>query len=159
MPSNKSDTQASTQSTVISSEWPSLPTVPDTQSIYAGIEEKWIQQPCPLELEHPPFPVPAIVSQFLRESTQKETYLRPERSDGVSDGPPKGNSVAVSRESPSGKRDAVDEKALSSSNDGDGDAGEVGKNSTAKTGGKKRWNPFEPKKESVYSIDIYLERV
>lgn len=139
--SSKSDTQVSTQSTAISSEWPSLPTVPDSESIYAGVGEKWLQHPCPLELEYPPFPVPAIVSHIIRDSTQKEAYLRPERSDCVSDSPPEGNSVAVSRESASGK------------------SGEVGKNSTAKAGGKKRWTPFEPKKESVYWISIYLERV
>lgn len=57
------------------SERPSLPTVLDLESLYADVEEKWLESPCPSELERIPIRIPDVVARFIHESTRKETYL------------------------------------------------------------------------------------
>lgn len=70
------------------SEWPTLPTINDSQSMCVNLEEKWLQHPCPLELERLPITVPTVVARIIEESTRKETYVLSDNDEhGSDDGP------------------------------------------------------------------------
>ncbi|KAI9933420.1 hypothetical protein MW887_007893 [Aspergillus wentii] len=57
------------------SEWPGLPAVNDSQTIYVESENGWLQQPCPPELEMLPLKLPTVIAHIIRDSTDKEGHI------------------------------------------------------------------------------------
>ena len=62
-------------------EWPRLPVFGETKTIHVDIQQ-WPQHRCPPELATvPAVSLPTVVRSILRESTQRERYVKTPSGD------------------------------------------------------------------------------
>lgn len=80
---------SSAKSDNCSEQWPELPALNDTQTIYVD-GRQWLQHPCPPELEKLPISLPAGLVSIVKASTRREQYLLAQNTGSLVDvNPPK----------------------------------------------------------------------